>query len=116
MLYARPDELGQAFNFDLLGAPYDAKAFKRIITENLKLAKSEGSSTTWVLDNHDRVRHATRYGLPKNIDLRMWLLSDGKSHPVDYQLRFTTRSCRNSLLACASWLYIYVPGRRAWII
>ncbi len=108
MLYARPDELGQAFNFDLLGAPYDAKSYKKIITENLKLAKSEGSSSTWVLDNHDRVRHATRYGLPKNIDLRMWLLSDGKSHPVNYQLGIQrARAATLFLLALPGCTYMY---------
>ena len=77
MLYAKPDELGQAFNFDLLIADYDAKLFKKIIFNNIKSAKSEGSSSTWVLDNHDQVRHATKYGLPKGTNLREWLLSDG---------------------------------------
>jgi len=108
MLYARPDELGQAFNFDLLGAEYDAKAFKRIISENLKLAKSEGSSSTWVLDNHDRVRHATRYGLPKKTDLRMWLLSDGKSHEVDRELGLArARAATLFLLALPGCTYMY---------
>jgi alpha-glucosidase len=78
VLYARPDELGQAFNFDLLGTPFNAKKFKATIKTNLKLAKTEGSSSTWVLSNHDLIRHATRYGLPKKIDLKKWLLSDGK--------------------------------------
>ncbi|WP_282837513.1 glycoside hydrolase family 13 protein [Microbacterium flavum] len=61
--YASPDGLGQAFNFDLLQADFDAAQFRSIITENLALAASSGSSTTWVLSNHDVVRHATRYGL-----------------------------------------------------
>ena len=108
MLYARPDELGQAFNFDLLGAEYDAKSFKRIISENLKLAKSEGSSSTWVLDNHDRVRHATRYGLPKKTDLRMWLLSDGKSHVVNRELGLArARAATLFLLALPGCTYMY---------
>ncbi|MCR2762641.1 glycoside hydrolase family 13 protein [Microbacterium sp. zg.B48] len=63
-LYARPDSLGQAFNFDLLEADFDAAQFRRIVTENLELAAASGSSSTWVLSNHDVVRHATRYGLP----------------------------------------------------
>ncbi|MDF2554288.1 MAG: alpha-amylase [Microbacterium sp.] len=62
-LYARPESLGQAFNFDLLEADFDAAAFRRIITDNLALARQSGSSSTWVLSNHDVVRHATRYGL-----------------------------------------------------
>lgn len=62
--YASPEGLGQAFNFDLLQADYDASEFRRVITDNLRLAAESGSSSTWVLSNHDVVRHATRYGLP----------------------------------------------------
>ncbi|WP_433675632.1 glycoside hydrolase family 13 protein [Microbacterium gorillae] len=61
--YAHPDSLGQSFNFDLLVADFDAPAFRRIITDNLAQAVATGSSTTWVLSNHDVTRHATRYGL-----------------------------------------------------
>lgn len=108
MLYARPDELGQAFNFDLLGADYDAKLFKKIISENFKLAQREGSSSTWVLDNHDKVRHATRYGLPKKLDLRMWLLSDGKSALVDRELGLQrARAATLMLLALPGCTYMY---------
>jgi alpha-glucosidase len=63
-LYARPESLGQAFNFDLLQADFDADEFRRVVTDNLALAAASGSSSTWVLSNHDVVRHATRYGLP----------------------------------------------------
>ncbi|MDF2916678.1 MAG: malZ [Microbacterium sp.] len=61
--YASADGLGQAFNFDLLQADFDAQQFKDIISDNLDLAAASGSSTTWVFSNHDVVRHATRYGL-----------------------------------------------------
>ncbi|WP_159605079.1 glycoside hydrolase family 13 protein [Agromyces humi] len=84
--YASREGLGQAFNFDLLEAPFDAGAFRRIVDANLALASESGSSTTWVLSNHDVVRHATRYGLPEPVDPRekhgaAWLLSGGV-HPV----------------------------------
>ncbi|GGO84578.1 glycosidase [Nocardioides phosphati] len=62
--YASPEGLGQAFNFDLLMADYDAAEFRRIIVDNLAFADASGSSTTWVFSNHDVVRHATRYALP----------------------------------------------------
>lgn len=61
--YARPESLGQAFNFDLLQADFDAAQFRRIVTANLDQAALSGSSSTWVLSNHDVTRHATRYGL-----------------------------------------------------
>ncbi len=62
--YATAAGLGQAFNFDLLVADFDAEQFRRVITENLDQSRASRSSSTWVLSNHDVVRHATRYGLP----------------------------------------------------
>lgn len=61
--YASAEGLGQAFNFDLLVADFDATQFRTIIADNLAQADATGSSTTWVLSNHDVTRHATRYGL-----------------------------------------------------
>lgn len=63
-LYARPESLGQSFNFDLLMADFDAGQFQFVVTDNLGLAAASGSSSTWVLSNHDVVRHPSRYGLP----------------------------------------------------
>jgi alpha-glucosidase len=82
-LYARPSELGQAFNFDLLKADFDADDFRAVIDFCLGEAERAGSSTTWVLSNHDVVRHATRYGLPQGIDLDAWLLGEGQVPPLD---------------------------------
>ena len=61
--YASPHGLGQAFNFDLLEANWNAGELLRVITDNLAAAQQYGTSTTWVLSNHDVVRHASRYGL-----------------------------------------------------
>ncbi len=82
-LYARPTELGQAFNFDLLKAHFGAEEFRTVIDFCLAEAGRFGSSTTWVLSNHDVVRHATRYGLPRGIDLDEWLLGEGQVPPLD---------------------------------
>jgi alpha-glucosidase len=83
--YARPESLGQAFNFDLLRAPWDAGEFTEVITENLELARESGATSTWVLSNHDVVRHASRYGLA-TADLggqNQWLLSRDKERTLD---------------------------------
>ncbi|MFF8607111.1 glycoside hydrolase family 13 protein [Streptomyces sp. NPDC015346] len=61
-LYVRPDELHQAFFFDLLGAPWDAGTFRTVIDEALRDIAGTGSTVTWVLNNHDQVRTVTRYG------------------------------------------------------
>ncbi|WP_369778943.1 alpha-amylase family glycosyl hydrolase [Streptomyces sp. R33] len=61
-LYVRPDELHQAFNFRFLNCPWDARAMRTVIDESLAATASVGAPTTWVLSNHDVVRHVTRYG------------------------------------------------------
>ncbi|MFF3501071.1 glycoside hydrolase family 13 protein [Streptomyces sp. NPDC003247] len=60
--YVRPDELHQGFFFDFLGAAWDGKGLRAIIDQGLDGASVTGSTVTWVLGNHDRVRVATRYG------------------------------------------------------
>jgi alpha-glucosidase len=60
--YIRDDELQQAFNFSWLGAKWSAAAFHRVITETLQAVGLVDASPTWVLSNHDVVRHTTRYG------------------------------------------------------
>ncbi|MFF7180738.1 alpha-amylase family glycosyl hydrolase [Streptomyces sp. NPDC008121] len=61
-LYVRPDELHQAFNFQFLDCPWDAPALRSVVEESLRATASVGAPTTWVLSNHDVVRHTTRYG------------------------------------------------------
>lgn len=63
-LYASPRTLGQSFFFDLLLCDYSAADYRRIIDDCLRVAAASGSSVTWVLDNHDTIRHASRYGTP----------------------------------------------------
>ena len=81
--YASPDELGQAFNFDLLLADFDAATYREIVTRNLVAAKKYGSSSTWVFSNHDQVRPATRYGLPISTDITEFKNSNGTSATLD---------------------------------
>ena len=111
--YARPGSLGQAFTFDLLEADFDAVQFRRLISENLAAAHAAASSTTWVLSNHDVVRHATRYGLPPRAgDTRKggnrWLLAGGKQEDVDVTggLR-RARAASLFLLALPGSMYLY---------
>jgi len=103
--YASPAGLGQAFNFDLLAADWDAGEFLRIITDNLSGAQRHGSSTTWVLSNHDVIRHATRYGLPpgEQLGAEAWLLSDGAASGLDRVLGL--RRARAAIL-----LVLALPG------
>ncbi|MEV0733472.1 alpha-amylase family glycosyl hydrolase [Polymorphospora sp. NPDC050346] len=62
--YVRPDEMHQAFNFEYLLAAWTAPAQYAVITRSLAATDAVGAPTTWVLSNHDVVRHASRLGLP----------------------------------------------------
>ena len=71
-LYLRQDEYHQSFNFDFLEAPWDADGFAEIISASSKAAAEVGSTSTWVLANHDVMREVTRYGLPNDTNWRAW--------------------------------------------
>lgn len=106
--YASPEGLGQAFNFDLLEASWDAASFASIIDQNLELARESGASSTWVLSNHDVVRHATRYGLPDGTDLAAWLLTDGTDpRPDEERGRRRARAATLLTLALPGSAYLY---------
>ena len=60
--YIRPDELQQSFNFHWLTAPWSAAEFAAVISNTLEAVGSVGATATWVLSNHDVIRHPTRYG------------------------------------------------------
>ncbi|WSG47769.1 glycoside hydrolase family 13 protein [Dactylosporangium sp. NBC_01737] len=60
--YVSVGELHQAFNFDFLEAPWDPVVLRRIIDASLAAAVTVGAPPTWVLSNHDRRRHVTRFG------------------------------------------------------
>ncbi|MBR7677401.1 DUF3459 domain-containing protein, partial [Streptomyces daliensis] len=81
--YATAQELGQAFNFDFLAAPLQAPALRASIDTALAEARSAGATATWVLSNHDVIRHASRYALPEGTDPEAWLLSDGTEPAAD---------------------------------
>ncbi|NJC65998.1 glycoside hydrolase family 13 protein [Planosporangium flavigriseum] len=69
--YVRPDEMHQAFNFAYLLASWSADAIREVVDSSLAVCQAVGAPTTWVLSNHDVVRHTSRFGyadgtLPRN--------------------------------------------------
>jgi alpha-glucosidase len=60
--YVRRDELQQAFNFHWLEAEWSMEEMRRVIEETFAAVTPVGASPTWVLSNHDVVRHPTRFG------------------------------------------------------
>jgi alpha-glucosidase len=65
--YVRPDEMHHAFNFDYLTTPWRARDLRESITSSIAATAAVGAPTTWVLSNHDVVRHTTRMTLSPDI-------------------------------------------------
>ena len=60
--FVRDDEMSQSFNFTWLLASWSAAAFREVVTSTFEALEDVHADPTWVLSNHDVVRHATRYG------------------------------------------------------
>ncbi|MFD5756896.1 glycoside hydrolase family 13 protein, partial [Streptomyces sp. NPDC127044] len=59
-LYLRPDELHQAFNFSYLTTGWNSADLREVIDRSLGAMNAVHAPATWVLSNHDVVRHSTR--------------------------------------------------------
>lgn len=62
-LWVRSDEMHQAFNFPFLVTRWDGEKMREVINDSLTAFHEVGAPSTWVLSNHDQVRHATRLAL-----------------------------------------------------
>jgi alpha-glucosidase len=101
--YTRSDELHQTFNFNFLMAPWDAARMRVIIDETLRAFEAVAAPSTWVLSNHDVIRHLTRYGRPPGEERE-----PAGTVPVDLELG--TRRARAAallMLALPGGAYVY---------
>jgi alpha-glucosidase len=106
--YIRPDELHQAFNFDFLLSPWDATRLSDVIDSSLRESAEVEATTTWVLSNHDVIRHVSRYALPQGADTPAWLMSDGRTPPADLELGLRrARAATLLMLALPGSAYLY---------
>ncbi|MEU0787408.1 glycoside hydrolase family 13 protein [Streptomyces sp. NPDC006173] len=103
--YLRPDELHSAFNFDILCCPWDAEALRRVVDGTLAAHEPVGAPPTWVLANHDTIRHVTRYGREDtSFDMSDKRLLD----PSDTELgRRRARAAALLTLALPGGVYVY---------
>lgn len=62
--YVSAGRLHTAFNFDYLVAPWEPAALREAIDVTTGHLRAAGAPATWVLSNHDVVRHPSRYGRP----------------------------------------------------
>jgi alpha-glucosidase len=64
--WVRPDEMQQAFNFSYLETAWNGPALRSVIADSLTAFSSVGAPSSWVLSNHDVVRHASRLALTED--------------------------------------------------
>lgn len=106
-LWVRPDEMHQAFNFHYLETKWDATALRAVITESLEQYGAVGAPSTWVLSNHDVVRHASRLALtaenPQGAGIGP--KSPGQPDPVKGLQR--ARAATSLMLALPGSSYLY---------
>ncbi len=103
--YVRSDEMQQAFNFDVLTCPWQASAYRRVITETLAANDAVGGTSTWVLSNHDVVRHASRLGLADTATIEGFGADDPQPD-AELGLR-RARAATMLLLALPGSTYLY---------
>jgi alpha-glucosidase len=104
--YIRPDEMQQAFNFDYLLTHWDAAEIKAVVDSSLAASAAVGAPTTWVMSNHDSVRHTSRYGLSKPGARPKGIAADGEQPDEALGLR-RARAAAFLTLALPGSAYIY---------
>ena len=104
--YVRPDEMHQAFNFVYLDTPWSATDLRQVIDSSLAANDAVGAPTTWVLSNHDVVRHATRLGYPVG-QTRMHGIGVGDPQPDTALGLRRARAATLQMLALPGSAYLY---------
>ncbi|MET4781312.1 alpha-amylase family glycosyl hydrolase [Glaciihabitans sp. UYNi722] len=102
----RPDEMNQAFNFAYLEQLWDAEAIGATITASLAANEAVGAPTTWVLSNHDVMRHASRFGYEGLVALEHGVGSDDPQPNRELGLR-RARAATALMLALPGSAYLY---------
>jgi len=105
--YIGPDEYHQAFDFEFLLADWSIEQMKASIDESVTLSKTVGSIPTWVLSNHDVVRHPTRYALPQGVRSGDWLLGGDRSLLDEQAGLRRGRAATLLMLALPGSVYLY---------
>ncbi|CAG7572604.1 alpha-glucosidase [Barrientosiimonas humi] len=104
--YVRETEFHQAFNFDFLETHWHADKLREVIRASYAANDSVGAPTTWVLSNHDVVRHASRLGLPIDQPRPNGIGAEDPQPDTELGLR-RARAATTLMLALPGGAYIY---------
>ncbi|MGW7381787.1 glycoside hydrolase family 13 protein [Streptomyces sp. NPDC054794] len=105
--YVRHDGLHTAFNFDFLMSSWNAKDLRAVIDDSLAMLGAVGAPATWVLSNHDVMRHPSRYGRKT---VKRWMANEPyrPEGPLDLELgTLRARAAALLMLALPGGAYIY---------
>ncbi|MGV8965319.1 MAG: glycoside hydrolase family 13 protein [Cellulomonas sp.] len=104
--YVRADEMHQAFNFSFLTTGWNAPALRTVVTASLEASDAVGAPTTWVLSNHDTVRHTSRLGLA-TANARPNGIGHGDEQPDEALGLHRARAATLIMLALPGSAYLY---------
>nr|WP_231915969.1 glycoside hydrolase family 13 protein [Microbacterium karelineae] len=105
--WVRPDEMHQAFNFEYLMSDWDPAVLRTVITESLRAFHAVGAPSTWVLSNHDVIRHATRLSLAADFPQGHGIGPRSPGRPDQGEGLHRARAATAVMLALPGSAYLY---------
>lgn len=106
-LWVREDEMHQAFNFPYLQTEWNAAELREVIDESLRAFPGVGAPSTWVLSNHDVVRHASRLALTAENPQGHGIGPDSPGKPIPEVGLRRARAATTLMLALPGSAYLY---------
>jgi alpha-glucosidase len=104
--WVREDEYHQTFNFGYLETPWDRNALEKVVAESLREFGKVGAPSTWVLSNHDTIRHTSKYGVP-SIPLHGQGIGPNSEQPDEAMGLRKARAASAFMLGLPGGAYIY---------
>ena len=105
--WVRPDEMHQAFNFPYLSTEWNAADLRKVIDVSLRAFPGVGAPSTWVLSNHDVVRHASRLALTAENPQGHGIGPDSPGQPIPEVGLARARAATTLMLALPGSAYLY---------
>ena len=104
--WVRPDEYHQTFNFGYLETPWEKEPLEKVVRESLEEFGKVGAPSTWILSNHDTIRHTSKYGVP-NIPMHGMGIGPDSEQPEETIGLRKARAASAFMLGLPGGAYIY---------